>query len=467
MSEARWQNARPAGKKDRRTPPHNYEAEQSILGSMLLNEKCVYEALEALRPDDFYQQQHRDIFAAMSELLQQSVPVDIVTVSRKMEQSGTMRQGGMEYLSELATVVPSVSNLRYYIGIVEEMSSMRKLIDASMTAIDECFEGERTADELVGRAGDAIYKIALKDAANSMVHLKEAVQESYIKISEAMKSKDGLMGISTGFPLMDKMISGLQGTQLIVVAGRPGMGKTSFALNMVEHIGVVKNIPSLVFSLEMSADQLATRLLCSEAKIDSQLIRSGTVSPENITKLADAIKVLSSAPIYIDDASTITVTEMLAKAHRLKKQMGLGLIVIDYLQLMQGTGRAENRQQEVSQITRSLKIMAKELDVPIVLLSQLSRASEKREKKSRYPMLSDLRESGAIEQDADVVIFLQREDYYMEDQTPENAGKARIMIAKQRNGPTGNIQVKWQGEYTKYAEVDYIHDDQPYEEPEY
>lgn len=443
-----------------RTPPHNHEAEQSILGSMLLDERCVYEALEALHAEDFYNGQHRDIFTAMTGLMSAGVPIDIVTVSQRLEQDGTMRQGGMEYLADLATVVPSVANLKHYIDIVQQTSSMRKLITASMEIADECFAHERDADEIVGRAGDAIYRIALKDSKSTVVSLKEAVQESYLKISEAMKSKDGLMGIPTGFPLMDNMISGLQGTQLIVVAGRPGMGKTSFALNIVEHIGVVKNLPCLVFSLEMSADQLATRLLCSEAKIDSQLIRAGNISNKNITKLADAIKVLSNAPVYIDDSPSIMVTEMLAKAHRMQNQMGLSLIVIDYLQLMQGNGRAENRQQEVSQMTRSLKIMAKELNVPIILLSQLSRASEKRDKKSRYPMLSDLRESGAIEQDADVVIFLQREDYYMEDQTAENAGKARIMIAKQRNGPTGNIQVKWEGKYTKYVEIDYIHDDE-------
>lgn len=454
-----------------RVPPNNIEAEQSVLGSMLLNEKCVYEALEALRADDFYHQQNRDIFYVMSELMAAGIPVDIVTVSQKLDQEGKMRAGTMEYLSGLTTVVPSVANLRHYIDIVDQKSSMRKLIGVSMDIADDCFAGEQEADEIVGRAGDAIYRIALKNSKSSVVSLKEAVQESYMKISEAMKTKDGLMGVPTGFARMDKMLSGFQGTQLIVVAGRPGMGKTSFALNIVEHVGVVKNMPCLVFSLEMSADQLATRLLCSEANVDSQLIRSGEVNATQITKIADAMKVLSNAPIYIDDSSVITVTEMLAKAHRMQKQLGLSLVVIDYLQLMQGSGRAENRQQEISQITRSLKIMAKELNVPIVLLSQLSRATEKREK-SKTPMLSDLRESGAIEQDADVVIFLQRDDYYLDETTPENKGMARIIIAKQRSGPTGDIPVKWREEYTKYVEVDYVRDDEGgdgayYGEPEY
>jgi replicative DNA helicase len=448
-------------KKNLRVPPNNYDAEQSILGSMLLNVKCVDEALVTLKSEDFYHPQHRDIFSAMETLMETGVPVDIVTVAEKLEQEGKMHIGGMEYLTRLTDVVPSVANIGHYIKIVEDKSSMRKLIDATMRISDDCFKGEDEADTIVGRAGDEIYRIAMKDGHGDVVHIKEAMQESFVHIGEAMKSKDGMLGLPTGFPLMDKMLSGLQGTQLIVVAGRPGMGKTSFALNIVEHIGAAKHVPCLIFSLEMSADQLATRLMCSDARIDSQLTRSGTMGQEEITRLADAMKRLSAAPIYIDDSATITVTEMLAKAHRMKRTKGLGLIAIDYLQLMQGSSRAESRQQEVSQMTRSLKIMAKELNIPIILLSQLSRASEKRDKKSRYPMLSDLRESGAIEQDADVVIFLQREDYYEEDRSPENIGKARIMIAKQRNGPTGNIQVAWRGEFTKYEEIDYIHDEEP------
>ncbi|MDL2236748.1 replicative DNA helicase [Christensenellaceae bacterium OttesenSCG-928-K19] len=447
-------------RKDMRMPPSSMDAEQSILGSMLLNAKCVDEALVFLRPEDFHYPKHRDIFAAMVHLMETGVPVDIVTVAERLEQEGKMHIGGIEYLTELTDVVPSVANIGHYIKIVEEKSTLRKLIDTSMNIADDCYKGEDDADIIVGRAGDQIYQIAVKDARNDVKPIRQALQEGYLHISEAAKSKDGLMGLPTGFGLMDKMLSGLQGTQLIVIAGRPGMGKTSFALNIVEHIARVKEVPSLIFSLEMSADQLATRLMCSEAKVDSQVIRTGRMGTEEIKKLAEAMKLLSAAPIFIDDSPTITVTEMLAKAHRLKRTEGLGLIAIDYLQLMQGTGRSENRQQEVSNMTRSLKIMAKELNVPILLLSQLSRASEKRDKKARYPMLSDLRESGAIEQDADVVIFLQREDYYPEDKSPETEGKARIMIAKQRNGPTGNIQVQWQGEFTKYVEIDYIHDDQ-------
>ena len=325
--------------------------------------------------------------------------------------------------------------------------------------------GEQDAREIANAAATAILRLALQDERSSLQHLSAALQQSYVIISEAMKNKDGLMGLPAGFPLMDKMLSGLQGGQLIVIAGRPGMGKTSFAMNMVEYIGLTQKAVCLVFSLEMSADQLATRMLCSQARVDSQDARTGKIGTVEINKFAEAMKELSGTEIYIDDSASITPTEMLAKAQSLKKSKGLGLIAIDYLQLMQAGGRAESRQQEVAQITRTLKIMAKELNVPILLLSQLSRASEKRDKKSRYPMLSDLRESGAIEQDADVVIFLHREDYYPEDKIPENMGKARIIIAKQRSGPTGAISMQWQGEYTKYMEVDYVHDEE--EAPEY
>ncbi len=450
--------------KNLRVPPNSYEAEQSILGSMLLDAKSVDEALVRLKPADFYQPHHRDIFAVAAFLVESGIPVDIVTVAERLEQEGKMHVGGLEYLSQLTNVVPSVANLSHYIKIVEEKASMRSLIEACIKISDDCFLGENEAEVLIGRAGDAIYQIAMKNTRGDVIHIKEALQESYQRIGEAMKSKEGMLGLSTGFPYMDEMLSGLQGTQLIVLAARPGMGKTSFALNIVEHIGHIKKIPCLIFSLEMGAEQLATRLLCSEAQVDSNLTRSGRMNAGQITKLADAMKVLSVAPIYIDDTASITVTEMLAKAHRMKRTSGLGLIVIDYLQLMQGSGRVENRQQEISAITRSLKIMAKELNIPILLLSQLSRANEKRDKNSRKPMLSDLRESGAIEQDADVVIFLHRDDYYRDEQEEmdeQEKMRATAIIAKQRSGQTGNINLVWHGEYTKYVEVDEKHQTEP------
>jgi replicative DNA helicase len=440
-----------------RIPPSSPEAEKSILGSMLLSERCVCDALGEINAEDFFQQRHRDIYTAMQNLFAAGISVDIVTVTQKLEQMGKMQLGGVEYLTDLTQMVPSVANLKHYMAIVQQKSVLRRLIDVGLEISDECYRESLQTEEIVGRAGDAIYNIAMKNSKNSLIHIKEALEETYLKISAAIESKDGLMGVPTGFPRMDRTLSGLQGGQLIVVAARPGMGKTSFALNIVQHAAMVKKVPCLVFSLEMAADQLAARLLCAEAKVDSQSLRSGNVSEQDIHKLASAIKVLKTAPVYIDDSSVISATEMLAKAQRLKKTEALGLIVIDYLQLMSGSGRAENRQQEIAQLTRTLKVMAKELNLPIILLSQLSRAMEKRDKGSRRPMLSDLRESGAIEQDADVVLFLHRDDYYGDESTPENAGKAEIIIAKQRNGPTGSIPVKWNGEYTKYEEVDTFH----------
>ena len=317
-----------------RIAPHNLEAEQSILGSMLLNEKCVFEAMEALHETDFHQQQHRNIFRAMDELVREGVAVDMVTVSQKLEQEGHMPMGGMEYLSGLTMTVPSVANLKHYIHIVKEKASLREMIDVCMKISDDCYRGEQDAREIANTAATAILRLALKDERSSMQHLSAALQQSYVIISEAMKNKDGLMGLPAGFPLMDKMLSGLQGGQLIVIAGRPGMGKTSFAMNMVEYIGLTQKAVCLVFSLEMSADQLATRMLCSQAKVDSQDARTGKIGAVEINKFAEAMKELSGTEIYIDDSASITPTEMLAKAQSLKKSKGLGLIAIDYLQLM-------------------------------------------------------------------------------------------------------------------------------------
>lgn len=455
----------PENNRQGRVPPNNFEAEQSVLGSMLLNARCVDEALTELNTEDFFHPQHRDIFAAMERLTQTGVAVDLVTVADKLEKDEKMHIGGLEYLSRLTQAVPSTANLSHYLKIVKDKSQLRKLLETGTKIADACYSEKYDAEHIVSTAGDEIYNLAVSDSSGGIKHIQEAMTDSLVHISRAIKSKDGMMGIPTGFPLMDKMLSGLQEAQLIVIAGRPGMGKTAFALNIVQHIGLIKKLPCLVFALEMSADQLATRLMCSQARMDSQIVRSGHMDGSEINKLGEAMLELSKAPIYIDDTAAISITEMRAIAQSMKRKHGLGVIVIDYLQLMQSAKRVENRVQEVSQMTRSLKIMAKDLGVPILLLSQLSRASEKRDKKSRYPLLSDLRESGSIEQDADVVIFLQREDYYEDERTDENIGKARIIIAKQRSGPTGAIQVKWRGEYTKYEEIDFIHEDD--EAPEY
>ena len=440
----------------RRVPPSSMEAEQSVLGAMLLSENCVLAAVEKLREEDFYVESHRRIWRAMYDLSALSKPVDLVTVTERMEQGAPLSLEALTYLSDLTQAVPSTRNIDVYIGIIKEKSRLRRLINACAEIADLSYKAEAPAAEVLNIASDLVYKIADEQTERSLVHVRTALMESYELISKAAKSKDGLMGVATGFPLMDKKLSGFQPSQLIVVAGRPGMGKTSFALNIAEHVAVKEGRPVAIFSLEMSRDQLGMRLLCAGAQVDSQNARTGALSEKDFYSLADAMVPLEGAPIYIDDTAIIGPTEMMAKLRRLRQQVGdIGLVVIDYLQLMDTGRRSENRQQEISQITRSLKVAAKELQVPIMLLSQLSRATEKRENKR--PMLSDLRESGAIEQDADVVLFLHREDYYSDDE--QHKGDASIIIAKQRSGPTGTINVMWKGEQTKYLEVDFREDE--------
>jgi len=436
----------------KRIPPNSLEAEQSILGAMLLSETCVLQAVERLKERDFYAQNHRRIFQAMSDLTAVGKPVDLVTVTERLEQGKALSVEELTYLSDLTQRVPFTRNIDVYIDIVQQKGKFRRLLDACGEIADLCYRGESPVEDILNIAGDLIYRVADEQADRALAHIRQALMESYEMIGKAAKSKDGLMGIATGFPLMDKTLSGLQPSQLIVVAGRPGMGKTSFALNIAEHVAVRENRTVAVFSLEMSRDQLAMRLLCAGAQVDSQNARIGALSEKDFFRLADAMVPLGEAPLYIDDTPTAGPTEMVAKLRRLRQQTGdLGMVIIDYLQLMSSGRNVENRQQEISTITRSLKILAKELQVPVVLLSQLSRANEKRENKR--PMLSDLRESGAIEQDADVVIFLHREAYYNEEEQGQD--RAKIIIAKQRSGPTRSIDVLWKGEQTKYLEVDH------------
>ena len=428
-------------------PPHSHEAERSVLGSMFLDPRAVFIAIEHLIPSDFYAQRHQHIYQAMCELCEAGKPVDTVTVVERLERKNQLDEDGTVYVASLSSSVPSAQSIGHYIDIVEQKSVLRALIAAGHTIIADATNSAEEVASIVNRAGDLLYKLAVKRRRDSLEHIKTALLEGYTAISEAMKNERGFLGIPTGFSLLDKMLSGFQKSQLIVVAGRPGMGKTSFALNIAQHVAVKESVPVAVFSLEMSREQLALRMMCSEAMVDSQKTRVGGLTYDDFDRLASAVSELGKAPIYIDDSPSITVMEMLAKSRRLKKDLGLGLIVIDYLQLMSGKDRRENRQQEISAMTRSLKIMAKELDLPVMLLSQLSRASEKRD--SKRPMLSDLRESGSIEQDADVVLFLHRESYY--DKEADNV--SQIIVAKQRSGPTGDINVGWRGDQTRFAEL--------------
>lgn len=442
-----------------RIPPQSTEAENSVLASMLLDREAADRVLTVLRPEDFYTPVHQRIFAAMRTLANIGSAIDAVTVDELMKREGTMRDGAFEYLTKLSQDLLSTAHLEEHIALIREKSALRQLISICVDTAQTCYEGQTPSEKLIARASDEIHRISLGAARGNVIPIADAVVESFRQMSAALNAKGGILGVPTGFPLMDRMLSGFQPTQLIVIAGRPGMGKTSFALNIVEHVSMVQGVTSLIFSMEMSAEQLATRMLCSNSQVDMQKTRTGRMEVRDIDRMAEAMKRVSHAPIFIDDSPGVSVSEMTAKARRLKhvNGSGLGLVVIDYLQLMTASERRmENRNQEISQITRSLKIMAKELGVPVVLLSQLSRAAEKSDA-GKYPKLSDLRESGAIEQDADVVIFLQREDYYPENRTEENIGKATILIAKQRNGPTGPINVRWSGEFTKYMEVDDMH----------
>lgn len=436
-----------------RIPPSSLEAEQSILGSMLLSEVCVTAAMGRISETHFYTEAHRRIFRAMSELFAANQPIDLTTVVSKLEINRKLELEEISYITELSSRVPSTKNIGAYIDIVMEKSVLRQLIDICGNIADTAFSGEEKSDEILNYAGDLIYRLTEGKATRTLEQIRPAMMEAYEMIGRAAKNKGGLMGIATGFRRMDRLLSGFQPSQLIIVAGRPGMGKTSFALNIAEHIGMKENVPVAIFSLEMAREQLAMRLLCGQAGVDSQKARTGSLSDKDFEDLAEAMVPLGDSKIYVDDNASITVTAMQAKLRNLMRQTGekIGAVIIDYLQLMTAGTRVESRQQEISLLTRNLKIMSRELSVPIVLLSQLSRENEKR--KNKRPMLSDLRESGAIEQDADVVIFLHRDDYYPDDENSQ--GKSYIIVAKQRNGPTDSIEVAWRGEQTKYTEVDY------------
>jgi replicative DNA helicase len=434
-----------------RIPPHSIEAEQSVLGSMLLDREAVSAAGEVLQPEDFYSDAHREIYEAMLSLYDAGKPVDLVTLVDELDQRGTMDGvGGITYVTDLSRMVPSTANVRYYIRIVEEKSILRKLIKASGTIMNESYEASKEVDDIINQAEKAIFDISQKQGTTSFEHIKDTLLSSYAKIEELYNSKGNITGLPTGFVELDYKLSGLHPSELILVAARPGMGKTSFIMNVAQYAAIHSNTPVAVFNLEMSREQLANRMLGCEAHVELQKIRTGNLTEDDWRKLARAMAPLSQAPIYIDDTPGISVTEIRSKCRRLKIEHGLGLVVIDYLQLMSGRGRAESRQQEIAEISRALKVLAMELSVPIIAGSQLSRAPEART--DHRPMLSDLRESGAIEQDADVVMFLYRDEYYNPDTEDKNI--AEVIIAKQRNGPTGMVKLAWLGQYTKFANLE-------------
>ena len=433
-----------------RTMPYNLEAEQAVLGSILIDPECISVCAEKIKSSDFFFEHNRYIYEAVIDMFNLNEPIDVVTVSERLNKEEKLDAvGGIEYLSMLTSIVPTTTNVGEYVHIVEERSLLRKIIRATEGVTNLAYSATDDAYDILEQAEKAIFDINREN--QSMVHIKDVLFESYQQMIEFSTIKKGVTGTPTGFSELDKKTSGFQSSNLILLAARPGMGKTSFALNIAENVALREKLPVAIFSLEMSKHELANRIICSEAMVDSNKIRSGELSREDWIKISGVIDKIATAPIFLDDTAAITVSEIRAKCRRIKQRYGLGMIMIDYLQLMQsGSRRSENRQQEVSDISRSLKILAKELEVPVVTLSQLSRASEARTDK--HPMLSDLRESGAIEQDADIVMFLYREDYYNPD--TDRKGIVECDIAKHRSGETGKLEFGWIGKYTKFTNLD-------------
>lgn len=429
-------------------PPNSMEAEQSVLGAMLLDKEAVSVATEFISGEDFYREAHKEIFDAIVELFDKGQPVDLITLPEKLKVRNTLEAvGGITYLTNLMSVVPSTHNVGHYAKIIEEKSLLRKLIRASNEISGKSYEAREDVISVLEMAEKSIFDISLNRSTQGFVHIKKILNSNFDKIEELYLNKGRITGVSTGFDDLDEILSGLQKSDLVLVAARPSMGKTSFILNMVQQAGIRDKVATAIFSLEMSKEQLTQRILCAEALIDSQRLRTGDINEDEWIKLARAMGPLSEAPIYVDDTPSISMTEMRAKCRKLKIEHNLGLILIDYLQLMTGNGKYDSRQQEISDISRSLKGLAKELGIPIVACAQLSRAPEMRA--DHHPIMSDLRESGAIEQDADVIMFLYRDEYYHPDTEKKNIGE--VIISKQRNGPTGTIELVWLGQFTKFA----------------
>ena len=443
---------------EQRIPPQNVEAEQAVLGAMMLDHNAVVAAMEKLSPNDFYREVHRTIFEAMSNLHRENKEVDVITLPEELRRMKKLDEvGGLEYILSLPNLVATAANVEFHAGIVAEKALARNIISTCTELTAAAYDGEREPEDLLDDAERKILQISESKRRGDFSPVGVVVEETLDKITKLYENKAGITGLPTGFRDLDRMTSGLQPSDLILVAARPSMGKTAFTLNIAQNVGVRQHKTVAFFSLEMSQEQLVQRLLCQIAHIDSQKLRTGQLnSDEEWTKLTDACDKLYQAPIYIDDTPGISVTEMRSKARRLKAEHGLDLIIVDYLQLMQGRN-SESRQQEISEISRSLKALARELKVPLIALSQLSRSVESRQDKR--PMLSDLRESGALEQDADIVSFLYREDYY--DKETENQHITEVILAKHRNGPVGSVKLYFKGEYTLFLNLDTTHEDRP------
>ena len=432
-------------------PPHDIEAEQAILGSMLIDRDAVLSVTQFIKAEDFYRDDNRAIYTAIINLYNKSEPIDVITVKAQLVEDGMFEKvGGLEYLATLPDKVPTTANIDTYIQIVEEKSLLRQLIKTSNELIELGYSQTEDIEVIIDQAEKKIFDVMKHKNQRGYFSIKDILVESFVQIEKMYNQKGVLSGLRSGFVDLDKKLSGLNKSDLILIAARPSMGKSALAINIATNVGIREKIPVLLFSLEMSKEQVGNRILSAEAMVDNEKIRNGKMDESDWVKLVSAVSPISEAPIYIDDTAGISIMEIRSKARKLKLEKDIGLVVVEYLQLIQGTGkRGATREQEISEISRSLKILAKELDIPVIALSQLSRAVEQRT--DHRPMLSDLRESGAIEQDADIVMFIYREDYY-NPETPRK-GIVDLIISKHRTGSIGNIELLWLPHYTKFANL--------------
>ncbi len=430
-------------------PPQSIEAEQAVLGTVLLQDKALLKIVDVLKPDDFYREAHKTIFTAMITLFEKREPHDLITVTSLLnDQNKLDRVGGASYLASLTDIIPFSGTLMHHAQLIRKKSILRKLIQTTSEVTARCYDTQDDIESLIDQAEKTIFEIAHSNKGQGFEPMSSIVPRAFDRITALFDKQEHITGVATGYDELDRLTAGLQPAELIILAARPSMGKTALSMNIVQHAALIGKVPVAVFSLEMSMESLALRMLCSIGRIDSQRIRTGKLHDNDWPKLTRATGMLADAPIYIDDTAGLTVLEMRAKARRLKSEHNLGLIVVDYLQLMQGKSNSENRTKEISEISRSLKAMAKELNVPVLALSQLNRSLENRTDKR--PQLADLRESGAIEQDADVIMFIYRDEVYNHAEDNPNRGLAEVIIGKQRNGPTGMIKMTFLGEYTTF-----------------
>ena len=435
----------------KRVLPHSIEAEQSVIGSMLMDRDAIISASEIVTAGDFYQHQYGIMFEAMLELFNENLPVDLVTLQNRLKEKDVPPEvSSLEFVREIITTVPTSANVKSYANIVRDKAVLRRLIKVNEEIANTCYVGKEPLETIMAYTEKTIFNLLQNRNSGEFVPIRQDAMNVLEKIEEASKNQGTVTGIPTGFIDLDYKTSGLQPSDFILIAARPSMGKTAFVLNLVDHVAVKKGLPAMVFSLEMSKEQLVNRMLAMESNVDSQKLRTGTLSDTDWDAVVEGIGVIGNSKLIIDDTPGISIMELRSKCRKMKLEYGLSVVIIDYLQLMSGSGKGgDNRQQEISEISRSLKALAREMNAPVIALSQLSRACETRQ--DHRPMLSDLRESGAIEQDADVVMFLYRDDYYNKDTDMPNI--AEVIIAKQRNGPIGTVNLVWRPEYTKFANM--------------